>query len=94
MPSGELPELNVGTTMAWRNGEFVEVNLVAAGTSALQLSAAGGVVLQMQTLYPSGQPMDVAANGMLQVFHNHQFGLQVQALRQIQWQQFGCSQSQ
>jgi hypothetical protein len=70
MPSGELPELTVGTTMAWRNGEFVEVNLVSAGTSSLQLSAAGGVVLQMQTLHLSGQPMDVAANGMLQVFHN------------------------
>jgi hypothetical protein len=70
MPNGELPELNVGTTMAWRNGEFVEVNLVAAGTSALQLSAAGGVVLQMQTLHLSGQPMDVASNGMLQVFQN------------------------
>jgi hypothetical protein len=70
MPNGELPELNVGTTMAWQNGQLVEVNLVSTGTSALQLSAAGGVVLQMQTLHLSGQPMDVAANGMLQVFHN------------------------
>jgi hypothetical protein len=70
MPNGELPDLNVGTTMAWQNGELVEVNLVAAGTSALQLSAAGGVVLQMQTLHQSGQPMDVSSNGMLQVFHN------------------------
>jgi hypothetical protein len=70
MPNGELPELNVGTTMAWQNGQLVQVNLVSAGTSALQLSAAGGVVLQMQTLHVSGQPMDVAANGMLQVFHN------------------------
>jgi hypothetical protein len=56
--------------MAWQNGQLVEVNLVSTGTSALQLSAAGGVVLQMQTLHLSGQPMDVAANGMLQVFHN------------------------
>ena len=71
MPNGELPDLNVGTTMAWQNGQLVEVNLVSAGTSALQLSAAGGVVLQMQTLHLSGKPMDVAANGMLQVFHNH-----------------------
>jgi hypothetical protein len=70
MPNGELPELNVGKTMAWQNGQLVEVNLVSAGTSALQLSATGGVVLQMQTLHQSGQPMDVAANGMLQVFHN------------------------
>jgi hypothetical protein len=71
MPNGELPELSAGKVMAWQNGEFVEVNLVSAGTSALQLSAAGGVVLQMQTMYQSGQPMDVAANGMLQVFHSH-----------------------
>jgi hypothetical protein len=70
LPNGELPELSLGKTMAWQNGQLIEVNLVSTGTSALQLSAAGGVVLQMQTLYQSGQPMDVAANGMLQVFHN------------------------
>jgi hypothetical protein len=56
--------------MAWRNGEFTEVNLVAAGTSVLQLSAAGGVVLQMQSLHLSGQPMDVSATGMLQVYQS------------------------
>ena len=70
MPSGDPVELPAGKTMAWRNGEFVEVNLVAAGTSVLQLSAAGGVVLQMQSLQLSGAPMDVSASGLMQVYHN------------------------
>ena len=70
LPSGEQVKLQQGSTMAWRNGEFVEVNLVAAGTSVLQLSAGGGVVLQMQSLHPSGKPMDVSANGLLQVYQN------------------------
>jgi uncharacterized repeat protein (TIGR02543 family) len=70
LPSGEQISLQLGTTMAWRNGEFVEVNLVAAGTSVLQLSAAGGVVLQMQSLHLSGNPMDVSATGMLQIYQN------------------------
>jgi hypothetical protein len=70
LPSGEQISLQLGTTMAWRNGEYVEVNLVAAGTSVLQLSATGGVVLQMQSLHLSGNPMDVSATGMLQIYQN------------------------
>lgn len=70
LPSGDPVELEAGKSMAWRNGEFVEVNLVAAGTSVLQLSAAGGVVLQLQSLQMSGKPMDVSATGLMQIYHN------------------------
>jgi hypothetical protein len=70
LPSGAQIELQQGATMAWSNGEQVDVNLVAAGTSVLQLSAGGGVVLQMQSLHLSGQPMDVSATGMLQVYQD------------------------